>query len=274
MLGEVEWQLAKSDDAEASFRRALEIYDEHAAEIAADPLPDVALAVASNYIHIALFFTATHRDDEAAELLRKTTVYAKYARNPVESVEILWAIAIGKLYAGDDAGYRASCQALADLPVDTLDDLNKARQILIWCLAPDALEDLSLPVRRAEDLAANNSLGQPHVGPFCSGAALYRNGQYDRAAEQLAKSIAAYPKHPVPGFDIINYSRLLLPMAKWNLGQRDEARRLLAEALPAVDEQIQTPSTWSHLRAIVEIFRGEAVALIEPKEADDAVENK
>ena len=63
-------------------------------------------------------------------------------------------------------------------------------------------------------------------------------------------------------------------MTKWKQGQRDEARRLLAEALPAVDEQIQTPSTWSHMRAIAEILRREAVALIKPNEADEAVENE
>ena len=63
-------------------------------------------------------------------------------------------------------------------------------------------------------------------------------------------------------------------MTKWKQDQRDEARRLLAEALPFVDEQIENPSTWSHMRAIVEILRREAVALIEPKDADDAVENE
>ena len=82
----------------------------------------------------------------------------------VESVEILWVVAVCQLRLRDDAGYRATCQALADLPVDTLDDLSKSRLIITWCLAPDALKDLSLPVKRAEELAANNSLGQSHVG--------------------------------------------------------------------------------------------------------------
>jgi serine/threonine protein kinase/cytochrome c-type biogenesis protein CcmH/NrfG len=274
-LGEIEWRLGKLQEAEAAFARALEIYDEHAAEIAVEPLPEVALTIASDYLHAALFLSATHKNDEAAKLVRKAAAMtAKYARNPVESVEMLWGVAIAQMRLRDDAGYRVTCKMLADLPVDTLDDLNKARQILTWCLAPDALEDMSLIVKRADELAANNSLGQPHVGPFCLGAALYRNEHYERAVQQLEKSIDAYPKNPVRGFDIINYQRLLLAMSKWKQGQRGEARRLLADALPYVDEQIRTPSTWSHIRANVEILRREAVALIEPNEANEAVENK
>jgi tetratricopeptide (TPR) repeat protein len=273
-LAEIEWRLGKVQEAETAFGRALGIYDEHAAEIAADPLPDIAIHVASDYLHAAFFLSATHRDDEAGELVRNAAALTvKHARDPVESVEILWVVAIGQLYLGDDADYRATCKTLADLPFDNLDDLSKSRLIITWCLAPDALKDLSLPIKRAEKLAANNSLGQSHLGSCWLGAALYRNCQYEQAAEQLEKSIAAYPKDPVPGYDNINYLRLLLPMAKWKQGLRDEARRLLAEALPAVDEEIHSPSTKAHRRAILEIFRREAVDLIEPKEADEAVEN-
>ena len=165
VLGDIQWQLDKLDEAGAAFRRALEIHDEHAAEIDVDPLPIAALDVASDYLHSSLFSVATHRNDEAAELVRKAALYGKCARNPNESVSILWAIAISQLYVGDDAGYRATCKALADLPVDDLDDLNKARQILTWSLAPNAIENPSLAVERAQESAATNSLGQAHVGP-------------------------------------------------------------------------------------------------------------
>jgi tetratricopeptide (TPR) repeat protein len=274
-LAEIEWRLGKVQEAETAFGRALGIYDEHASEIAADPLPEIALDVASDYLHAAFFLSASHRDDEAGELVRKAAALTvKHAREPVESVDILWVVAVCQLRLRDEAGYRATCQVLADLPVDTLDDLSKSRLIITWCLAPDALKDLSLPVKRAEKFAANNSLGQSHLGPCWLGAALYRNGQYEQATELLEKSIVAYPKDPVPGYDNINYLRLLLPMAKWKQGQKAEARRSLAEALPAVDDEIQSPSTKAHRRAILEIFRREAVAQIEPKEAVEAVENK
>jgi tetratricopeptide (TPR) repeat protein len=267
--------LGKLQEAEGAFGRALEIYDEHVAEIAADPIPEIGLAIASDYLHAALFLAATDRQDEAAELVRMAAAMgSKYARDPIESVTILWAVAIVQLYVGDDAGYRATCQALADLPVDKLDDLSKARLLVTWSLAPDALEDLSLPVQRAEELAASNSLGQPHLGPFDIGAALYRNGQYELAAEQLEKSIDAYPTEETVGYENFNRHRLLLAMTKWKQGRQEEARRLFAEALPALDREIQDPSTMSHARAIDEIFRREAVALITPNETDEAVENE
>jgi tetratricopeptide (TPR) repeat protein len=275
LLGDIQRRLDKPQEAEAAIDQALEIYDEHAAEIAADPIPEIALSIASDYLQAALFLTATHRHDEAAELVRKASAMgAKYPRDPVESVSTLWAVAIVQLYVGDVVGYRATCRTLADIPPDTFDDLTKARVILIWCLAPNALDDLSLPVKRAEALAVNISLGQPQVGPFCLGMALFRNGQFERAADELEKSIDVYPKDPVPGYEMINNQRLLLAMAKWKQGHRDEARRLLEKWLPAVEEQIQATSTWSHIRAIVEIFRREAVSMIEPKEVDEAVENK
>ena len=68
-LGDIERRLGKLQEADTAYGQALEIYDEHAAEIAADPLPEIALAIASDYLYAALFLTATHRDDEAGELV-------------------------------------------------------------------------------------------------------------------------------------------------------------------------------------------------------------
>jgi hypothetical protein len=121
---------------------------------------------------------------------------------------------------------------------------------------------------------ANNSLGQRHTVLYASGIALYRDGQYQQAAERLEESLVAYPDAPAPGSDIINWQRLYLAMTKWKLGQQDKARRLLAETLPALDKQLQSPSCWWIYRLGLEVLRREAVALIEPKEADEAVENK
>ena len=137
-----------------------------------------------------------------------------------------------------------------DVPVADADDLTKVRVDLDLVRGPDALEDLSLPVKRAEEFVANNSLGQPHVGPLLYwGRRSYRAGQYEQAAERLEESIAAYPSDPPPGYDVINFQRLFLAMTKWQLGQHDEARRLLAETRPAVDKELQSPSTVWNYRA-------------------------
>ena len=106
--------------------------------------------------------------------------------------------------------------------------------------------------------------GWPSIGPAST----------TRAEEQLRASIEAYPEKPAPGWDTIDFQRLFLAMTKWQRGQQDEARRLLAEALPAVDETIQNPATWPHYRIALEILRREAVDLIKSNDAGEAVENE
>jgi TolA-binding protein len=176
------------------------------------------------------------------------------------------------LHAGDQAGYRATCKALVELPVDSIDDETKVRQIHAWTLAPDALDDLSLAVKCAEELAANNSIGQPHIVLYVLGAALYRDGQYDRAADELEKSIAAYPSDPLPGIETISFQQLMLAMCKWQQGERDVARGLLAETEPGIDQEIRSKAF--AFKSALEVLRQEAEALIGAKETVEAVENK
>jgi tetratricopeptide (TPR) repeat protein len=285
LLGDVQWRLAKMEDAEASFQKAMEIFDQRAAEIAADPVYNVNLGTAFNSAKLAYFLVSTGREDDAAKFARKAADAARHVTEPPADLVIaLSSIAFVQRRLGDDTGYRANCKALIDVPVAGTDDITKARTILTWCLAPNSIEDLDLLVKRAEQFALDNSLGHRHFGLFLLGGALYRDGQFDRAAKELEESIAAYPSHPPYDLitrnfqrlsvETINSQRLLLAMTRWQQGRRDEARQLLAEALPAVDTEIQNPSTWIFIRAIAEIFRREAVGLIEPKESDEAVESK
>ena len=60
--------------------------------------------------------------------------------------------------------------------------------------------------------------------------------------------------------------QLLLAMTNWQLGQRDDARRLLAATQPAIDQWLQKPFvTWMR-RAEIELLRREAEALIAPRQ--------
>ena len=272
-LGNQYWESARTEDAAAAFLRAKEIYDEHSAEIAAEKQTQ-AYGITSHYVRLAYFLAHTHREDAAAECVRKAAEYATRITDPVQSVTVLWAMAPLQLRMGDHAGYRETCKALVDVPVADADDLTKARRIFTWSFGPDALDDLSLPVKHAEEVAANNSLGQRDFILFDLGAALYRDRQYKRAADELEASIEAYPSDPVPGYDPISFQRLFLAMTKWQLGQKDEARQLLEKTLPDVDKELQSPSRGWNQRAALEVIRREAQALIQPKEANEAVENE
>jgi tetratricopeptide (TPR) repeat protein len=187
----------------------------------------------------------------------------------VASAWDFFIVAIAQLHAGDEAGYRATCKALVEVPADGVDDPTRLRQIHACTLAPNALKDMSLVVKRAEELAADNSLEQPHAVLYALGAALYRNGQYDRAADELEKSIAAYPSDPRLGFQGINFQRLMLAMTKWQLGKKDEARRILVETEPVLDQEIQSTPYFA-FKSALEVLRREAKALIEPKKVDQA----
>jgi tetratricopeptide (TPR) repeat protein len=179
------------------------------------------------------------------------------------------------LRLGDRAGYRSTCNALIDLPpVRSVDQSVNSRPVWPLCLAPDALDDMSRLVNRAEKFFTENPQHERHFNLYVLGAALYRAGDYKRAAQKLEESIDAYPRFPESSSDTLNYQQLLLAMTKWQLGKRDEARLLLAETQPAVDKELQFPSTTWVRRTTLELFRDEADALIEPKEADEAVENK
>jgi tetratricopeptide (TPR) repeat protein len=269
-LGNVQQRLAKLEEADAAYRRAMEIYDQHAAEIAKDATPYIAI---NDYLQFALYLAATHREEEAAELVRKAAVDAKRLTDPVELENGLFFLALAQLRLCDEAGYRGSCRALANVPDRGGDSARGWPAFLIWCLGPDALDDPSLLVKRAEEFAAHNSLNPRHFELMVLGAALYRGGRYEQAAERLNESIAAYPSAPPTGFDTLNVQRLLLAMTTWHQGQQVEARRLLAKWLPDVDKELQTPSILGTRRATLEVLCREAETLIGQNEAEEAVEN-
>jgi hypothetical protein len=222
-------------------------------------------------IRIAYYLAATHREDEAAEFVRNAALKAQSLGDHGGLANSLYYVALMQLRLGDIPSYRANCKALLDVPVDDVGDLTKSRPIWAPCLGPHALEDLNLLVARAEKYSANAPPDFHHFALTVLGAALYRAGQYERAADELQRSIDVYvSKSRKPFYDMTNYQRLFLAMAKWQLGERDEARRLLAEIQAAIDKELQSTSIVWNRRATLEVLRDEAEALIEPKEADNA----
>ncbi len=277
-LGDIKWRLSGLEDAEPAYRRAIDIFAERTAELEAGTPDREYQAIVIDYLCIADFLAANERSDQAAEFVRKATqtLAAGRVTDAAQSAEACFYVGLLQLRLGDHAGYRATCKALADLPFTTASDSTKGNTILVWILAPDALADMSLVVKRAEAFAVSNSLGYHHIDLFQWGAAHLRAGDYNRAAQLLEQSIDVYPSDsPLPpGFATINWQRLFLAMTKWRQGQPDEARQLLAEAQAAIDEQLQPPSPRMEFRLYTEVLRREAEALIKPKETDEAVENK
>jgi tetratricopeptide (TPR) repeat protein len=263
VLGYLHWLTGRPEEAEAAYCLARDIYDQHeAAETAADKHAELASAINIDSVCLAHYFGCTQRADEAAKFLRKAALSANRVAEPAELATALYWTALVQIRLGDTAGYRETCKALVDVPIASGDDIAKAGMILTWCHAPKALEDLSLPVKRAEELAARNSFDVPFLAPYVLGIALYRDGQYERAASELEKSIAAYPNAPHTRDRIINCQRLLLAMTKWQRNQRAEARQMLAEIQPAIDQELASLSTLFNYRLMLEVLRREAENLI------------
>jgi serine/threonine protein kinase len=267
-LGDVLVRTNRPEAAEAVFRRATDIYDQLAADHAV-VFPQESLVGCAKFAH---FLATTHRQKEAEAFIHKAVLAAERGLDTSVSADYLRILALVQLRLGDEAGYRETCAAL--VRAAGTDSADIVRVALPWTygLGPHALEDLSLPLKYAEENIARNPFDAPYLNLAVLGGVQYRAGQYERAASNLKKSIGEYPSHPPTGVGTVLFPKLLLAMTKWQLGQRDEARRLFAEAQPAINESLQTPSTYFQRRVALEVLSREAEALIEPKEGDEAVE--
>jgi serine/threonine protein kinase len=273
-LGDVLWRAGRPKEAEDAFARALEIYRVHEADIAAALSPYSTSETIGVHYRIAYFFAATNREQHATELVRNAALHVSNNTDPSALADGLYYAAVAQLRLGDIAGYRATCKALVDVPFATIVGVTKSRPVWTPCIGPGALDDPTLPVKLAEELVADKTFVEPHFALYMLGAAHYRAGQYEQAAQRLGEAISAFPAGSSPVTHSISYPRLLLAMAKWKLGQTDEARQLLAETLPEVDRELKSPASSWNRRATLEVLRNEAEGLIETEKANEAVENK
>jgi serine/threonine protein kinase/Tfp pilus assembly protein PilF len=275
-FGDAAWVSAKSEDAETAFNRAMEIYDQHRAEVEIENNPDPKFIqeIVRLYTCVAYYLSATDRAQQAADYVGRASANAKRLTDPTLLADSLYYVALMQARLGDSAGYRATCERMVRLPMSEIAAPGKKRPVETSCLLPEALEDPRVAVKLAEEALDTHPPNDASVGPKFLGAALYRAGQFDEAAKQLKKAIELYPSSPPLPKHSINSVRLLLAMTKWQLGQQDAARELLAETLPAVEEEVQKPTTKWNRRAALDMLRGEAKALIGPKEADEAVESE
>jgi tetratricopeptide (TPR) repeat protein len=270
VIGRSYWRLGVLDRAELHLKRALVL---HRQVYGANDE-----RVANSLVDYAWNLGDQNRIAEAEASVREAaSIYRKLDSTPQVTSSLanaLYLTALAQLRLGEKANYRATCNALVDLsPVHSPDIVVNSRPIWPLCLAPNALDDMSRLVKRADNFFAENSRNERHFCLYVLGAALYRAGDYERAAQRLEESIDVYPRFPGSGFDTLNYQKLLLAMTKRQLGKRDEARLLLAETQPDVDKELQVLSTSWVRRTSLELLRDEAVALVELKAKNIAVEN-
>jgi WD40 repeat protein/tetratricopeptide (TPR) repeat protein len=163
--------------------------------------------------------------------------------------------ALARLGAGDVAGYRRSCTDLLD-HLDRTAEPDTQGWVAWTCLmAPDVADpmrvlELAMRARAGQDTQSSDWLSTV-------GAALYRAGLYEQARARLA---AVASKKGTS-------SQFFLAMTYFRLGQPARARETLDAALRLADTEMRQPGlTWDD-RIEIEVQRGEAQQLIQPKAA-------
>ncbi len=242
-LGDVLMRLGSPNEADAAFRRAIDIYEQRPTDIAREPVEELEASL--DYIRYAYLLATRKQPEEASGHLDKAARAIERMKGSDHSAHHIFLLALTRRRLGDQAGYREACATL-EKTVDMVGD-SDAPAMLPWTcgLGPNALEDLSGPLKQAEANIAKNPLNAPFMDLTVLGAILYRKQEYDRAARHLKESIAQFPSDRPIGTGSVLFPQLLLAMTRWQQGEKDEARRLLDENKAAVDEELQSPlSLW------------------------------
>jgi WD40 repeat protein/tetratricopeptide (TPR) repeat protein len=175
----------------------------------------------------------------------------------------LYQLALIRLAAGELPGYRKACATLWDR-FGQADNPDTAL-VLAWAgvAGPDALPDASRLVAAAERAGASRS--PRAAAQRVLGAALYRAGQYQKAADRLAATVEAL------GEETTVHEQLFLAMAEQRLGHSAEARRRLDRALQGLQDaapprprfDADAAVFWNE-RLELDLLRREAQALLKP----------
>jgi len=178
-----------------------------------------------------------------------------------EDKDIRYRHALLCVEIGDTRGYRDTCAALLGrfgLDADT----GTANSVAWSCaLGPDAVHDLSQPVRLAEKAVAESPGTYLYLNTL--GAVLYRAGAYDDTIRRLDQAMKAH------GQGGNAWDWLFLAMAHQRAGRPEEARRWYDKAASWIEQaeqgKVQDPYLnlafwWNKLE--LRVLRREAEALL------------
>ncbi len=193
-----------------------------------------------------------------------TTVAVKMMR---PAREHWWMeLAAYRLCAGDVDGYRQACQGMLASFGTTEDPVIAHRVALSCLLLPDAVKGSSEPQKLAK-LAATRFKDRWCV--LTQGAALYRAGQYQGAADYLQPLLEGWPQangaEMTDGGPVMLW--LWLALANHRLGQAQEARQWLDKAVQTMDQETAEKTIGplrreSHVWAMCLVLRREAEGLL------------
>lgn len=257
----------RPDEAEQAYRRAMAIYERHAA--------DFVHEFTFDHARFATFLATTGRSQEAIEIVNKAADALYSGLEQTAAVASLHYLALAQLNLGDETGYHKTCDVFLRAAAGRkLDDFAQVALCWTYAIGPQATKDLSKPLAYAEQNIDKDTLGAKYFDRTVLGALHFRAGNFDRGAKELEAAIAEYPSDPPPGVGTILLPQLFLAMTRSQQGRQGEARRQFASVQTRVAEAINSQASVWQRRAVLEILNREAEIMILPKGADHGSSGK
>jgi hypothetical protein len=242
----------------------------HAERANADVDAAVRLGAEATVI-VRMVECTARRATKPADWARVANLLKTAAKDAPLPLEDLYHLAVACRKAGDGAGYKAACAAIAkrltpaSAPVDFAEALITAKA---FALGPGATGDWAVPLSRADRVLARlaergaadpsrNERDRPLRQLFLHlrGALLYRAGRPEEAAAALRDPA---PLHPLDG----EYpNRVYLALAEHRLGHADAAKEAAAKAR-AAKARAKPDTVWG--KGEVELLAAELGAALPP----------
>ncbi|MCA9232437.1 MAG: protein kinase [Planctomycetales bacterium] len=260
LVGQVLEKSDKKNEAAQAYRRAIGVFDDHP-EVSS---LDQSRLLVSCCLQLASVLERTEQSG-AADFYRKALDLLEEPTDDTGlSIQRSYELALLRLWCGDLMGYQNACRTLLDKCVADADEVNCDRAYWACCLGAKAIEENSLPLHRAQSIVEQHRQNACYIATL--GALLYRAGQYEQATTILEESIAAF-EDDTSGRSSSLYPKIFGAMTKWQKGQQEEARNILAELRPEIDDVLAAPTTAWNRKMTLELLRAEAESLIVPTEA-------
>ncbi|MGE5193480.1 MAG: hypothetical protein ACM3U2_13385, partial [Deltaproteobacteria bacterium] len=180
--------------------------------------------------------------------------------DPDDVVSRYWH-ALAHVAAGDLAGYQTACAAMLERFGQS--DKPEVGQWVAWtgALVPGAVKDPRRLVKMAEMACASDPRNSSFTNSL--GAALYRAGRFDEAIGRLNDVSTAWEQAAAkPPMYSPAYPWFFLAMAHHRLGHAEEGRQWIDKAVQRMDEEMRNENLPWTRRATLQLFRGEAEALL------------
>ncbi len=211
-----------------------------------------------------------------ADMHAATADYNQAIQLEPDNADTRYQLALAKLAADDDGGYRRACAEMLEHFAGT-EDSDAARWVAWACvLAPDAVDGFSSPVALAEKAVESDPKSVSYVNTH--GAVLYRAGRVEEAIQRLTEADKLFEDADSNSKSSPAYTWYFLAMAHHANGQSEEADKWLDKAVKWTDEVFREHEEgasrlpWNR-RLTLELLCEEAKAMIGNDELGSRAEN-